>query len=114
MDDGLPPGMLASAGAPTLLDRYEAIADLSRSMVLAARAQQWSEVAALEARCIELVQQLRRAALCDALAVDDQPTRVRLLRSILADDAEIRRLAEPWLAQLEDLLLPPAPPPAGH
>jgi hypothetical protein len=26
---------------------------------------------------------------------------------VLADDAEIRRLAEPWLAQLEHLLLPP-------
>jgi hypothetical protein len=40
---------------------------------------------------------------------------VALLRAILADDAEIRARAEPWLQQLEHLIRPPVrlPVPRG-
>lgn len=113
MDDVLrtPPKMAAPADAtirpPTLLDRYESIADVSRRMVKAAQAEKWEEVAQLEADCILQVRRLKFAAQVQRLAPDDQATRVRLLRAILADDAEIRRLAEPWLNELERLLIPP-------
>jgi hypothetical protein len=39
---------------------------------------------------------------------------VALLRAILADDAEIRARAEPWLQQLEHLIRPPAPRTGGN
>jgi flagellar protein FliT len=101
------PRRAASEPSPSLLDRYEAIADISRAMVAAARTQDWTEVVRLEKRCLVQVENLKRAARVASLTPDDQETRVRLLRSILADDAEIRRLAEPWLAELEHLLFPP-------
>lgn len=91
---------------PSLLDRYQAVAATSRAMVEAARAQNWTEVGQLERKCIVQVHELKRAAFVLRLGTDEQPTRVQLLRSILADDAEIRRLAEPWLVELEHLLMP--------
>jgi flagellar protein FliT len=75
-------------------------------MVAAARADDWLEVSRLERQCIRRVHNLKRAARVQSLGPHEQRTRVRLLRSILADDAEIRRLAEPWLTELEQLLLP--------
>jgi flagellar protein FliT len=112
MDDRKPP--LAEAGGAagdrtaSLLQHYESIAAASRQMVAAARAQDWQRVQQLERHCVQQVQHLKTAARDLSLSAAEQSTRVRLLRGILADDAEIRRLAEPWLLDLEHLLLPRA------
>ncbi len=110
MDGSTPAAPMAASadanGGRSLLDRYLSIATTSRAMVAAARAQDWVEVGRLERQCICQVHQLKMAAQVQSLCPTEQPTRVRLLRSILTDDAEIRRLAEPWLAELEHLLLP--------
>lgn len=89
-----------------LINRYEAIAMASRCMLTAARCGDWTEVARLEDRCRALIAQLKAAAEFEQLAEDDQRIRLRLLRNILADDAEVRARAEPWLAQLEHLIAP--------
>jgi len=93
-------------GTQSLLEHYLNIASASRAMVAAARADNWQEVSRLERQCIRQVDELKRAAQVQSLGTNGQRTRMRLLRSILADDAEIRRLAEPWLVELENLLLP--------
>ncbi len=94
------------SSVPRLIHRYEAIALASRCMLTAARRGDWDEVARLEGRCRELIDQLKAAAQAEQLDPDDQRIRVRLLRNILADDAEVRARAEPWLVQLERLILP--------
>lgn len=94
----------ARGDVPRLIHRYEAIALASRCMLTAARRGDWDEVARLEDRCRALIEQLKAAAGFERLDADAQRTRVRLLRGILADDAEIRARAEPWLAQLERLI----------
>ena len=94
------------APTPRLIEHYVAIAAASRAMVAAARDDDWHEVSRLERECIRQVTRLKRAAQVQSLGPHEQRTRVHLLRSILADDAEIRRLAEPWLVELEQLLLP--------
>jgi flagellar protein FliT len=115
MDDPKQPACarpVVNGAALSLLDRYQSIAATSRAMVDAARAEDWPEVSRLERLCICQVHQLKRAAQVDSLGPAEQARRVHLLRSILSDDAEIRRLAEPWLIDLEHLLLPgvrPAP-----
>ena len=91
--------------APRLIHRYEAIALASRCMLTAARRGDWDEVARLEDRCRELIEQLKAAAGFEPLDADAQRLRVRLLCGILADDAEIRARAEPWLAQLDQLIV---------
>lgn len=96
-------------GAVRLIERYEAIAAVSRRMLAAARADDWGEVKRLEQRGRELIAQLKEVARSERLGVAEQRRRIELLRGILADDAEMRRRAEPWLKQLERLLLARAP-----
>lgn len=97
-----------AVGVPRLIHRYEAIALASRCMLTAARRGDWQEVTRLEDRCRALIEELKAAADSGGLRDVDQCARVRLLRAILADDAEIRARAEPWLQQLEFLLSPGA------
>ncbi len=106
-DDGLPAAHGPAAGR--LIDRYELIAQASHEMLAAARHGDWESVARLEDACAALIADLQRAAVSDRLERPEQRRRVALLRAILADDAEIRARAEPWLQQLEHLIRSPAP-----
>lgn len=110
----MPPddGRVPARAAPTLIERYEQIAEATRAMRDAARALNWDEVARLEAVCRAQIALLKRARLDTRLSAIQQRRRVELLRAILADDAEIRARAEPWLRQLERLVpRPRATPP---
>jgi flagellar protein FliT len=90
-----------------LLERYEAIADASQRMLDAARAADWDEVARMEERCRLLIAALKAASLQQSLPPADNRRRMDLLRRILADDAEIRGRADPWLKQFERLISSP-------
>ncbi len=82
---------------------YEDAAGLTREMLGAARAEQWDDVAAKEKLCTE-----KLAALPSAMPAQPDPLHQRrkaeLIRSMLDDNAEIRVLAEPWLARLSELI----------
>ena len=86
-----------------MIQHYESIAAASRRMLDAAREGDWDEVSLLEDRCRTLISRLKRAHVCS-----DQPMgqrqRLALMCAMLADDAEIRELSEPWLKQLQALL----------
>jgi flagellar protein FliT len=111
-DDGFAASRSPAAGC--LIDRYELIAQASHEMLAAARHGDWESVARLEDACAALIADLQRAAVSDRLERPEQRRRVALLRAILADDAEIRARAEPWLQQLEHLIRPPAPRAGGN
>ncbi len=110
-DDGLNAARGSTAGC--LIDRYELIAQASHEMLAAARHGDWESVARLEDACAALIAELQCAAVSDRLAPPEQRRRIALLRAILADDAEIRARAEPWLKKLEHLIRPPAPRAGG-
>jgi flagellar protein FliT len=88
-----------------LIAHYKAIADASQVMLIAARADDWDEVGRQEERCRELIARLGTAVDSRALPPPDNGRRIALLRSILADDAEIRDRSEPWLKEVERLLV---------
>ncbi len=96
---------------PQLLTYYEAIERASAEMLSAARAGDWDQVVKLEGACVLLITQLKQAA--DALAADATGIpatadaareKSRIMQRILVNDAEIRQLAEPWLAELDETL----------
>jgi flagellar protein FliT len=87
-----------------VIEHYEAIAAASRRMLDAARAADWDEVGREEERCRVLIGRLKRAQPDGGVDSGVRRVRFALLRAILADDAEIRELSEPWLKQLEVLL----------
>jgi len=89
------------ADTTSLLRFYEALECASQEMLEAARNGDWDSVCRLEGACAVLITRLRQAAQEEPLAPGDQPQRMRLLRNIVANDAEIRRIAQPMPAFLD-------------
>jgi flagellar protein FliT len=75
-------------------------------MLEAARRNDWDTMVAEERRCRELVDELRAGAPAP-LSSAEQAEKHRILCKLLADDAEIRNLAQPWLRHLETVLSAP-------
>jgi len=94
----------ATCGPSRLIDRYQEVARLSRSMLEAAHREDWEEVARLEGQCRGEIVGLKRAAMIEPLSASEQQRRIELLRDMLRDDAQIRARAEPWLRELERLI----------
>ncbi|GAA6143257.1 flagellar protein FliT [Hydrogenophaga sp. 5NK40-0174] len=88
----------------TLLDYYKAIENASLKMLEAAQTEDWDEVVKLEGACAILIAQLRHRSKSLPLAPEDRKEKTRIMQRILRTDAEIRCLAEPWLADLENML----------
>ncbi|MGH6611604.1 MAG: flagellar protein FliT [Burkholderiaceae bacterium] len=84
----------------SLLQHYQAIAQASCAMLAAAHANDWDEVERLEERCCTLIANLKAAADSNSMGAAEEALRIQFLRSILADDAQIRDHAEPWLKNL--------------
>lgn len=89
------------------LQHYDSIAEASGRMLEAARRSDWDGVVAEEKRCSELVAALQARAdttSASALSPEERAARHTIIRKVLADDAEIRNLAEPWMRHLESVL----------
>ena len=84
-----------------LIDHYKAIEDSSRKMLAAARDADWDGVRGLEEVCARLIAQLRQKSRTEKLTPDMRAEKARIMQRILKTDAQIRSLAEPWLARLE-------------
>jgi flagellar protein FliT len=82
----------------TLIDFYRAIEDSSAKMLQAAQYTDW-EVGT----CAVLIEQLRLKAHDEPLAPEQRKEKARIMQRILRNDAQIRTLAEPWLAQFEHM-----------
>ena len=93
----------ADAERWSAIGHYEAIAASSRRMLDAARREDWDAVAREENACRALILALKRAHAAGETPIGRRP-RLALMRAMLADDAEIRELSEPWLARLQTLL----------
>jgi flagellar protein FliT len=89
-----------------LLDYYRAIEDSSMKMLQAARARDWDGVVRYEGACAVLIEQLRFRSQSERLAAADREEKTRIMQRILKNDAEIRLLAEPWLAHFENMFDP--------
>jgi flagellar protein FliT len=87
-----------------LLDYYQAIEKASQDMLEAARTGNWDQVLKLEGACALLISQLKQTASGRSLGSDEALFKSRIMQRILVNDAQIRRLAEPWLDQLDELL----------
>jgi flagellar protein FliT len=88
---------------PDALRAYEAMAEVSGRMLGAARESDWDRFIAEEKRCRELVAELQARAEAN-LSAAERARKFVLLRKMLADDAEIRNLADPWMQHLQDML----------
>ena len=85
----------------TLIDYYRAIEGSSRQMLEAAKLEDWDDVVRLEGACAVLIDQLRYRSRSEALMPEQRAEKTRIMQRILNNDAQIRYLAEPWLAHFE-------------
>ena len=87
-----------------MIATYEQILALMNLMHRAADAREWEQLVALEQQCKKLVQGLierdRGAPLGETL----RERKISLVRQVLAVDAAIRNITEPWLRELQGLL----------
>ncbi|GAB2747832.1 hypothetical protein GCM10027019_28610 [Melaminivora jejuensis] len=95
-----------------LIDYYKAIEQSSDRMLEAAKLKDWDEVMRCEGACAILIEQLRFQANQQELAPEHRQEKARIMQRILRNDAQIRILAEPWMAQFEQLL--EGQPPVMH
>lgn len=91
-----------------LLDYYKAIESKSSEMLQAAQQLDWDGVLECEKACGVLINELRVQAESGALSPEQRKEKMRIMQRILRNDAQIRILAEPWLAQLDHLGKVPA------
>jgi len=87
-----------------LLGYYKAIEESSRMMLQAAQEEDWDGVVRYEGTCAVLIEQLRYRAGTETLDAQARKEKTRIMQRILQNDAQIRYLAEPWLAHCEQSL----------
>ncbi|MEH3086281.1 MAG: flagellar protein FliT [Xylophilus ampelinus] len=88
-----------------LIDYYKAIEDSSRKMLAAAQASDWEGVVRYEGACAVLIEQLRFKSQEEQLLPEHRREKARIMQRILRNDAQIRYLTEPWLAQFDRLMV---------
>lgn len=84
-----------------LIDYYRAIEDSSARMLEAAKIEDWDGVVRYEGTCAVLIEQLRHHAKTEELDASSRIEKSKIMLRILNNDAQIRYLAEPWLAHFE-------------
>ncbi len=89
---------------PQIIATYEAILALTGQMLEAARSDDWDRLVALEQDCKKRVEELIAENTGQPLSGQLQRRKAQIIREVLADDAEIRNITEPWMTQLQQLL----------
>ena len=83
---------------------YETVAGLTKQMLLAAKQQDWDALAELEANCAKQVATLKLNESVLPLPSDVRARKLASIKSILADDREIRNIVSPWMVRLNSLM----------
>ena len=87
-----------------LLDTYDRLSRTTGSMLNAAQCGDWERLVDLEKSCASLVAELTALENDVALPRGVRARKHELLRKVLADDAAIRNITEPWVQQLGSML----------
>jgi flagellar protein FliT len=83
---------------------YEAIAELTNRMLIAAKEQDWDMLTELENRSAQLVDKLKYFKDLEPLSGNATQQKVSTIKRILVDDREIRDLVSPRMARLSAMI----------
>lgn len=95
----------AEAEIERLIGVYVSIERASRDMLAAAQDSDWERVSAIQEHCSVLIDQVRRLNGRVSLNRREQREKLRIVRQIVQNEAQIRRLAYPWTERYEYLML---------
>lgn len=94
--------MFSSPGS--LIDHYRRLSDLSDEMLRSAQEQGWSQLMGLGQRYVAALESLRTVDRSTPLKPEDTILRQILLLRILDNDARTRRLIDPSIGRVEDMI----------
>lgn len=87
-----------------VIGNYESLSALTDQMREAAVKGEWERLIAMEKKCSLHVAAMRQADAATALDEPAMKSKMRLIKKILADDAEIRNHTEAWMGQLQRIM----------
>ena len=87
-----------------IVERYVRMADASHRMLSAARDDDWDAVCAVERECAGIIAELSTMGDLSPSDPDLRSRKLGLMKRVLADDAELRLLTQPWMRKLEGML----------
>ncbi|QOJ22757.1 MAG: flagellar protein FliT [Gammaproteobacteria bacterium] len=86
------------------LETYDAILATTGKMLAAAQNNEWDQLIQLENECRQLTESLIQNDQEPILDKELLQKKVKIIHQILADDAQIRAITEPWMLKLQDML----------
>lgn len=89
------------ANVERLIALYSAIEVASREMLAAAIESNWDAVAQAQDRCAALIEQTRDIKPGVVMTEKQQRARLRIMKQILQNEAQVRRLSSPWSGRLD-------------
>ncbi|MCC7081655.1 MAG: flagellar protein FliT [Burkholderiales bacterium] len=87
-----------------LLSTYDGLARTTGHMLNAAQSGDWDKLIGLEKDCAALIARMSALEAEDSLPENLRDRKAAMIRKVLADDAAIRDITEPWLQQLGAML----------
>ena len=86
------------------IEDYEFLSSVMEQMHAAAAQGEWDHLVELEKKCSQRVAAIKSQDAATPLDEGIRQRKLELIRKILADDAEIRNLTEPWMGQLQRIM----------
>jgi flagellar protein FliT len=83
---------------------YEEVAHITKNMLIAAQAHDWEKLSTLEDECSDYVERLKVFDSEPPLTGEAYARKLASIKSILADDREIRNLVAPWMVKLNAMI----------
>ncbi|SFP91305.1 flagellar protein FliT [Nitrosomonas cryotolerans] len=83
---------------------YEAMLVITNQMLAAAQNSEWDKLVILEQECKALTDKLVQHSSQNILSHELQQRKIRIIHQVLADDAQIRMITEPWMEKLRSIL----------
>lgn len=87
-----------------VLALYEEVERLTGGMLHAAHRADWDRLIELEAGCANCIEALKGCPVPTQLSDTARRQKVALIRQILSNDREIRKITEPWMQYVSQLL----------
>ncbi len=101
MEQALAPGSALLA--------YRTIESVTARMVSAASDGRWEAFAHLSTESLAILNRLRKSDTYQSLDAKQRLERLSILKKIVENDAQIRKITEPWSGQLSNLMAQPNP-----
>lgn len=88
-----------------VISLYENVSAITGQMLQAAQQQDWARLETLESKCSREIEVIRIRGPLAPVYGDMRQRKINLLQKILRDDRAIRDATEPWLNEIQALIL---------